>query len=1041
MKTNQLKHIFIIILLGFSVMVSAKDIYLSPNGADSNDGSHTMPLKTLSMALTKAVNGDVIYVTGFINIIEEPKIDDNYSTIPLDGSKEIEANGMIYNTCNPNKGTNGIRFLKKNVSIIGEDKSTCGFDGNESSIILRIDGVGNIDLKNLTFKGGNGGPRKDHGSAVFIRGSQVNIDNCDFVGNKNSNIQSGSNMGGAVMLATGSAAFKNCRFANNSNQYGAAISMLSGDLILTNCIIEDQDVSALNLSQGAALYINPTNNPKTINVSAIGTVFKNNKTANGGGAIYIRESKEDYDIKLNFEACAFIKNASSNNGGGLTLDLKTQHTSLDIDFINTTFYGNKSAEGSGSAIYLSTESEIKSTIDFVNCTMTGNIAKDGGALVFASNTDKAVKGIYNCLFENNKITEGTSDVECLSSDNPDIKNSVIGNSNLESTGYQGCYLNYYTGETSSKAGFMTPVEDYIATQNCIPLTETAETTTFGDAQYLKDREIVTDQRGRVRTFSEGKCAVGSVDPFVHPVDYTRKFQHFIIYGQSLSCGEQSYPPLSVENVEGNYMIGSQIWYNYGHKAADMTKFSPLVANIPISKANATLNYNSMGDCPLVGAVNHIQLKTKGTEHETEILATSCGTGAKAIEQLSKNLPSATLYKDHFEGTLNTALNIAEKSKIELNCPAIVWMQGEANSVSNDNGYTNSKDEYKDLMVKLKNDMQNDIMDKYEQTEKPVFITYQTSGLFLKEIYDIPIAMAQLEASNEYEDMICAGPVYPGTLPTSGAHLNSNGYRWFGEMIGKVYYKTQILKEEFKPLQPVGFYGTENTDEIKIQFHVPHLPLVLDEHLIAKKTGYGFEVKLNKVKISVNKVVIENDCVVLKLSKDINPTDVIEISYAGVDIQAGNLRDSDPYTSFYKYEDLDKKDESGQFIYPRLDNKTLRPRFEPKDENGNVIYDQPYPLYNFCVAFYKKLNAGELITSGIKDEIVKSITMYLRDSDLYIDSENSTIKKVVIFNLSGDKVKEYTSSEGKYSLAFLANGLYLATVLMNNGDFISEKIVK
>lgn len=1039
MKTNKLKYIAAIILLGFSTIVPAKDIYLSPSGNDAGDGSMNAPVKTLSMALTKAVSGDEIRVTGFININEEPQIDDNYATIPLDGSKEIEVNGLIYNTCNPNKGTNGIRFLKKNVSIIGDDRSTCGFDGNESSVILRIDGAGSIDLKNLTLKGGNGGPRRDHGSGVFIRGSQVNAWNCDFIGNKNKDIRSNSNMGGAVMLITGTADFKNCRFTDNSNQYGSAISTVGGDLVINNCIFDDQDAGAINSSVGAAVYVSPGNSAKTLNLSVTGSVFTGNKVTSSGGAVFINETTDNCAIKGRFEACAFIDNSAGNNGGAVNVDLQKTGTSLDLNFINTTFYGNLSDNGSGSAGYISTENKGKSSVDFINCTATENKSKQGGAFVFAANTTDVNKGIYNCLFENNKIIDGTSDVICLSSDNPEIRNSVIGTGNLEPASYQDCYINYYMDEASSKAGFMKPVEEYVVGQNCIPLSENSEAATFGNAQYLTNLDIITDQRGRVRTFSDGKCAVGAVDPFVYPEDYVRKFQHFIIYGQSLSCGEQSYPPLSVENVEGNYMIGRQIWYNYGHKIADMTKFTPLVANIPESKMNETFNYRSMGDCPLVGAVNHIQLKTKGTAYEAEIVATSCGTGAKAIEQLSKN--SGSLYKDHFQGTLNTAFNIAERSKIELNCPAIVWMQGEANSVSNDNGFTNSKDEYKALMVKLKNDMQSDIMAKYDQTEKPVFITYQTSGPFLKEIYEIPVAMAQLEAADEYDDIVCAGPVYPGTLPTSGAHLNSNGYRWYGEMIGKVYYKTRILKEDFKPLQPVGYYGTGNTDEVKIQFHVPHLPLVLDEHLIAKKTGYGFEVKLNNAKVTVKNVTIENDCVILKLSKNIDNADVIEISYAGVDIQAGNLRDSDPYASFYTYEDLDKKDEAGQFVYPRLDDKTLRPRLEPKDETGNVIYDKPYPLYNFCVAFYKKLNAAELGTTGVIAGKKNTVAMYLRDSDLYIETGNAVVEKVLIYNLSGMKVKEYASPGSKYSVASLPGGLYLAAVLMDNGDFFTEKIIK
>ena len=66
-------------------------------------------------------------------------------------------------------------------------------------------------------------------------------------------------------------------------------------------------------------------------------------------------------------------------------------------------------------------------------------------------------------------------------------------------------------------------------------------------------------------------------------------------------------------------------------------------------------------------------------------------------------------------------------------------------------------------------------------------------------------MAQLEASNEYKDIICTGPIYPMTA--RGGHLDANGYRWFGEILGKVYYQTQdvykrqIMNRKEKILEP------------------------------------------------------------------------------------------------------------------------------------------------------------------------------------------------------------------------------------------------
>jgi sucrose-6-phosphate hydrolase SacC (GH32 family) len=40
-------------------------------------------------------------------------------------------------------------------------------------------------------------------------------------------------------------------------------------------------------------------------------------------------------------------------------------------------------------------------------------------------------------------------------------------------------------------------------------------------------------------------------------------QHFIMYGQSLSTGHEAYP-VSISTIPGNYMIGEQIWINYGN---------------------------------------------------------------------------------------------------------------------------------------------------------------------------------------------------------------------------------------------------------------------------------------------------------------------------------------------------------------------------------------------------------------------------------------------------------------------------------------------
>ncbi|GHU67566.1 hypothetical protein FACS189413_02570 [Bacteroidia bacterium] len=537
-----------------------------------------------------------------------------------------------------------------------------------------------------------------------------------------------------------------------------------------------------------------------------------------------------------------------------------------------------------------------------------------------------------------------------------------------------------------------------------------------------DGNPIYDQPYPLYNFSVAFCKTIDNDPLA------KTYQHLVMYGQSLSCGAQGYPALSTEPVRGNYMLGSQIWINYGHPEADLNQVNPLIANIPYSDIAKDRNYAIMGEHPLISAVNHIQTKIQGTANATRFLATSAGTGGAAIEQLEKG---TNLYSNQFNKALDKA-KATLGNEVSLSCPAIFWLQGEANTVINTGGYTTGKAEYKTKLLQLKNDMQSDIQTKYGQSDAPVFITYQTSGPWLKDFYDLPISMAQLEASNENADVICAGPVYPITIATSGAHPNSNGYRWYGEMLGKVYYKTQILKEEFKPLQPIAFYKTNNANELKIKFLVPHLPLVLDDNLIAHKANYGFEVKLNNTKVTVSGVSIEGDCVILSLAQSLSATDEVEISYAGTDIQSGNLRDSDPYQALTTYEDLDRNT-GGVFYYPRKDNASLRPRQQPKDANGQVIYDQKYPLYNFCVVFYKKLVAGDLSFDTLDKigsiESQNHPIVYFQDSQLKVIGD--AIQKVELFDLSGKQINRNQS---------LTQGIYIVKVLTDSGVFV-EKILK
>ncbi len=529
--------------------------------------------------------------------------------------------------------------------------------------------------------------------------------------------------------------------------------------------------------------------------------------------------------------------------------------------------------------------------------------------------------------------------------------------------------------------------------------------------------------------------------------YSQQYEHLIIYGQSLSTGQQSWPPLSTTNVAGNFMVGSQVWTNYGNSGR--SALNPLIANVDTWTRSLPKNRGaqSNAECPVVGMANHLQLVTSGTY---KFIASSCGTGGKSIEELSKEYtnPDPSRY---WYGSYTNAINYAYNITQNIHCPALIWMQGEYNYSQMNRGLTpgspnvTDKEGYKELLVKLKNNMQADVMSKYNQSDYPIFITYQTGAQYTRG-KEITIGTAQLEASNEYSDIICAGPVYQMT--DRGGHLDPNGYRWYGEMLAKAYYRTVILGEKFKPLQPVEIQRTDDPKKIKIKFYVPQLPLVLDKSLVPYTSpGHGFQVYLNGGTSPESiQVSIENEYVILTGTRDLTGT--IEVSYASnLTAGNGNLRDSDDYPAKYNYLDLDKKDSNGNYVFERdATETTLRPNFQPRDLDG-IIFDKPYPLYNFCTAFYYKMDAGQQSFSvpnapatSVRNIYVEDGSIRLTSANLEISTAINDIKTIELIDLSGKTVRKLDGKSTNLSFSRIPQGVYIVKIGTPTKNYISKQIV-
>lgn len=562
----------------------------------------------------------------------------------------------------------------------------------------------------------------------------------------------------------------------------------------------------------------------------------------------------------------------------------------------------------------------------------------------------------------------------------------------------------------------------------------------------------TGYSGGAKVLSTGELVPASGHVVVGP-----SYQHIIMYGQSLSVGNQSWPYLSTTNIPGNYMIGSQVWINLGNTG--LTGLTPLTSTLCYMDRNRALNrINGRAECPITAIVNHIQRKFNNGQN---YIATSCGTGGKSIEELSKECQTTTLYNDYLT-SINSAYSIANSTNSNITCPAICWMQGEWNYKGLGTGLTvgststYDKNTYKSLLVTLKNNMQMDVMNTYGQTSKPLFITYECGAEYTVG-YQLPIGMAQLEASNENDDIVCAGPVYP--VCDRGGHLDPNGYRWYGEMMAKAYYKTKTEGTKFVPLQPILISRTTDPTTIKIQFHVPKLPLVLDCNTLDSVPNYGFAIYNDSVQQVISKVSIVNDCV--NITCNTNLTGKVEVTYAGPITDTalkllngnGNLRDNDDYKAFDNYIDLDKKNPDGTYFFPRdAAETTLRPDYEPKDSSGSVIYDKPYPLYNFCVAFYYKLDIGQqsytVPISGSGLSIIQNKTYSNVENSIYqvgnsikVNTGNQEFVSLKLYDLKGNVLRTYSERNKSYDISELTKGVYLADLKTRTATNSTKIILK
>ncbi|HIF9551115.1 TPA: hypothetical protein ACX6S2_003439 [Photobacterium damselae] len=352
----------------------------------------------------------------------------------------------------------------------------------------------------------------------------------------------------------------------------------------------------------------------------------------------------------------------------------------------------------------------------------------------------------------------------------------------------------------------------------------------------------------------GRIAEDSPKIKLKPQTEPRKklsLNHIMMHGQSLSVA-------TAGNV--NDVTDGDLTFSLGH-------------NITINDKNNNLSPISTNGPSGVQYVAIQQMKWL-IRHDPEyfndyrILSSAFGVSGASIEGISKG----TSAWNNGLWQVKEGERLSDASDVSYQVQALGWIQGESNR-------KDTHDEYLAKLVKMHDDFYIDVAEITGQLWKPLMYVYQLdSEQFWEEGVDLEpsVASALLTASNTIDSIKMVSPTY-FIDHRDGVHFNDKGYAHYGQMWGKVLYRSLYRGEEWNPLQPVNSYII-NKNKIVIEFNVPEPPLVFDNVTVTDPGNYGFRVRCNSRDLGIRNVSIINGTTVCISCIDDVPIDS-EVSYA------------------------------------------------------------------------------------------------------------------------------------------------------------------
>lgn len=444
--------------------------------------------------------------------------------------------------------------------------------------------------------------------------------------------------------------------------------------------------------------------------------------------------------------------------------------------------------------------------------------------------------------------------------------------------------------------------------------------------YLQDGRTLYDFRqGAELTLNETLAGDGRVQ---RPA--TTDYCVIMMYGQSLSIGQETPAAFKEDPVENCYMPAG------GVQVVDAASLVPLMGG------NGT---NTYGDImagkqdPVVSAVkSFVNMYHQARPWDkTKFIAISLGVGGRAQScfHSATRMPWADYhYLDTRVAPCFEALkNIADAEGKTISLSAVIWCQGETDyggawindtyeqwAARQTTAMQGSYDAYYQGLRYLKDDIYALAQTKFGATQvaPPAFLCYSIGGQWIGNA-KLSINMATVKMADSDDDTMLVGPNY--CVPDyQGGHLSMNGYRWYGEFIGRALFNQFLGDWKEEPLRPVAFAIDGN--KLTITFNKGRL--CFDTHTTGAVPDYGFVVRqgtaaqLNAAinnsdtsyNVAITSVEIGEDehQVVITCAVDLN-AEAVDVIYAGNcgnftanQKGSGNLRDKTRWVALTRYMD-------------------------------------------------------------------------------------------------------------------------------------------